>query len=239
MNIALLGYGKMGKTIESLALNRGHTIGLKLSATNAQDLSIEALNDIDVAIEFSTPSSAIHNLSICAASKTNTVCGTTGWLEEKDKIDLAFANVDAAFLYASNFSIGVNIFFEINRKLSQLMNAHPEYKATLEEIHHIHKKDSPSGTGITIANDIISNHQDYNEWKETNAPAPKVLPIHAIREGEVFGTHSVEYQSEIDCISIRHEAKSRQGFAMGALLAAEWIYGKSGIFSMKDVLGID
>lgn len=232
MNIALLGYGKMGKVIEAIALERGHNIVLKVT----EDTGIYNFNDVDVAIDFSIPSAAVENISSCLNNGIPIISGTTGWLEHyQDMVKLCQEN-NGSFLYASNFSIGVNIFFEINKRLSQLMTDHVNYKASIEEIHHTQKLDAPSGTAITIAETILANTK-YKQWS-LEPKQNDELPIIAKRIENVPGTHEVTYVSEIDSISINHTAHSRQGFGLGAVIAAEWIIDKKGVFSMKDVLKI-
>jgi len=235
MNIALLGYGKMGKAIEKIAEAQGDTIALKVGRSSEYNLE-----GIDVAIDFSVPEMATTHLTNCLKSGIPVVSGTTGWLDDYSKITDLCSQKEGAFLYASNFSVGVNIFFEINRKLAKMMAPHPSYKANLEEIHHTQKLDAPSGTAITLAEGIIETGM-YADWElsENNfAEAENALPINSKRIGKVPGTHSIDYKSPIDTISIKHEAHSREGFAQGALLAARWIVGKKGVFSMRDVLNI-
>ena len=230
MKIALFGYGKMGKTIEQIALQKGHTIVLKTSGKSSLEKIIEA----DVAIDFSTPKAAASNIKFCLEHQIPIVCGTTGWLDNYDEI-INFCNkCNGAFIYASNFSIGVNIFFKMNEYLANLMKPWKEYQVSLEEIHHIEKLDTPSGTAITLAEDIIKN-SDKKSWNLKKVEKNNIK-ITAKRQTNVKGTHTINYQSEIDTISIQHEAHSREGFALGALIAAEWLVGKKGIFSMKDVL---
>ena len=232
MNIALLGYGRMGKSIEVIALNRNHTISLKISDTNLEyDFS-----NTDVAIDFSIPSVAVTNIKKALDAGVPVISGTTGWLSQYDEVVNYCKSKNGTFLYASNFSLGVNIFFEINNRLSQLMSGFNEYSVALEEIHHTQKLDAPSGTAITLAEQIINN-TSYNNWT-LEQPKSDELFIDAKRIEGVPGTHEVNYQSEIDTISIKHTAHSRQGFAMGAVIAAEWIKDKKGVFSMKDVLNI-
>lgn len=232
MKIALVGYGKMGKIIDEISQSRGHEVVARLKETPTK----ESLNDADVVIEFSNPEAAFENIKVCLENKIPVICGTTGWLDKKPEIERIAAEQNSAFLYGSNFSLGVNLFFAINEKLAKLMNNVDEYQCQLEEIHHIHKKDAPSGTAISIAEGIIENSK-YEAWKlgETKG---KELGIFAIREDEVPGTHSVFYRSEVDEIEIKHTAFNRNGFALGAVIAAEWIVGKQGVFSMKDVLGL-
>lgn len=233
MKIALVGYGKMGKIIDEIATQRGHEIVAKLSETP----TTETLNGADVAIEFSMPEVAFSNIKTCLENKIPVVCGTTGWLDQKEEVEQLAINQESAFLYGSNFSLGVNLFFALNQKLAQLMNPFKEYNCQLEEIHHIHKKDAPSGTAISTAEGIIENSSRFNAWKLDETEGDQ-LGIFAIRENEVPGTHSVFYKSEVDEIEIKHTAFNRNGFALGAVIAAEWIVGKKGNFTMKDVLGL-
>ena len=232
MKIALLGYGRMGKSIEAIAINRNHTISLKITDTNLD----YNFSNTDVAIDFSIPSAAVTNIKKALDAGVPVISGTTGWLSQYDEVLEYCKEKNGTFLYASNFSLGVNIFFEINERLSQLMSGFPEYSTEIEEIHHTQKLDAPSGTAITIAEQIIK-HTDYTNWS-LDEPKSKEIHIEAKRIENVPGTHEVTYNSEIDSISIKHTAHSRQGFAMGAVIAAEWIKDKKGIFSMKDVLNI-
>lgn len=238
MRIAIIGYGKMGKTIEALAKERGHSIAAVVD--HDTDLSISELSDeaVDVAIEFTNPEVAFQNLSVLAQKKIPVVSGTTGWLDQYQEIvDLNIAH-SSAFLYASNFSVGVNIFFAVNQYVAKLMGSQSAYHPTMEEIHHIHKLDAPSGTAISLANDIINELPRKQKWINEPSEDNESLAIISKRIDEVPGTHTIRYESEVDQITITHEAFSRQGFALGAVIAAEWIKGKSGIFSMKDVLNI-
>ncbi len=240
MNIALIGYGKMGQAIEEIALRRGHTITCKISSRNLQDFNPRVLQWADVAIEFSTPESAFANISQCLQIGVPVISGTTGWLNRKEEIDALCQTKNGAFLYASNFSIGVNIFFEVNKKLAQLMNKYEIYDVGIKEIHHTAKLDKPSGTAITLAKDIIENVERKKVWTIT-APTEnnsRNLYIASERIDPAPGTHIVTYTSEIDDIQIAHTAHSRTGFAKGAVHAAEWIFGKQGVFEMKDVLEI-
>lgn len=230
MKIALLGYGKMGKVIEKVAEQRGHQIVLRKDNTT----SFDGLELADVAIDFSVPSSAVENISACFDRLVPVVCGTTGWLDDYNKVVDLCKEKQAAFLYGSNFSLGVNLFFELNRKLAQLMLPHEQYKVSMEEIHHTQKLDAPSGTAISLANDIIAN-SNYSSWTLSDANENQIA-ISAKRIENVPGTHSVFYDSAVDQIEIKHTAHSREGFALGSVLAAEWIIGKKGVFSMKDVL---
>ena len=232
MKIALVGYGKMGKIIDEISQSRGHEVVARLKETPNR----ESLKDADVVIEFSNPEAAFENIKVCLENKIPVICGTTGWLDKKPEIERIAVEQNSAFLYGSNFSLGVNLFFAINEKLAKLMNNVDEYQCQLEEIHHIHKKDAPSGTAISIAEGIIENSK-YEAWK-LDETKDKELGIFAIRENEVPGTHSVFYRSEVDEIEIKHTAFNRNGFALGAVIAAEWIVGKQGVFSMKDVLGL-
>ncbi|OUR92304.1 4-hydroxy-tetrahydrodipicolinate reductase [Flavobacteriales bacterium 34_180_T64] len=232
MKIALLGYGKMGKVIENIALQRHHEIVLKVtSKDNAINLS-----DVDVAIDFSIPTMAASNITSCLLADVPVISGTTGWLDQYDHVVELCKEKDGGFLYASNFSIGVNIFFEINKTLSKLMKGLPQYKTSIEEIHHTQKMDAPSGTAISLAEDIIKN-SEYTNWSK-GIPMPDELGITAKRIDDVPGTHEIKYQSQVDTIQIKHTAHNREGFAFGAVIAAEWILGKKGVFSMKDVLNI-
>jgi 4-hydroxy-tetrahydrodipicolinate reductase len=238
LKIALIGYGKMGKTIESLAIKKNHDIILKTSSSNPLEKNLAVLPDVDVAIEFTSPEIVAANLEILATNRVNTVCGSTGWLDDYDRLTELFSNQGAAFLYASNFSVGVNIFFALNRQLAKMMNNWPEYSVSLEESHHIQKKDAPSGTAVTLANQIIEASQQYKSWTLGAVDDTDSIDIKAHREGDVKGMHTVKYKSDIDQIEIKHEAFSREGFAMGALMAAEWLQEKKGIYSMRDVIGI-
>lgn len=234
MRIALFGYGKMGKMLERLGIERGHSIVAKIDL-NTPKSTIDYSN-IDVAIDFSTPDAAFDNIKQCMENNVPVISGTTGWLDRYEEIVSLCNKLSGAFIYASNFSLGVNLFFELNRKLAQMMNGLEAYKVNLEEIHHIHKLDAPSGTAITLAEGIIEK-SDYNAWK-LNESEKNEVPIISKREGEVPGTHSIKYRSDVDTIEIKHEAHNRQGFALGAIVAAEWIQGRKGVFTMKDVLNL-
>jgi 4-hydroxy-tetrahydrodipicolinate reductase len=230
MKIALLGYGKMGKVIERIALERGHEIVLRKTSSN----SFEGIENADVAIEFSVPNAAVANISTSLNAGIPVVSGTTGWLEEYTKMTQLCEEKNTAFIYGSNFSLGVNLFFELNNYLAQLMSKFDQYTIKMEEVHHTQKLDAPSGTAISLANSII-NHTHYDEWTLEN-PQENELVIDAKRIENVPGTHSVFYTSEVDTIEIKHTAHNRDGFALGSVIAAEWILGKKGVFTMKDVL---
>tara|TARA_R100001015_G_C4570915_1_gene128983 strand:+ start:174 stop:875 length:702 start_codon:yes stop_codon:yes gene_type:complete len=232
MKIALLGYGRMGQAIEQIAINRGHDIVIKTSKDSGYNIK-----DADVAIDFSIPNAAFNNISNCLNNNVPIISGTTGWLDKyNDAVSLCKKN-KGAFIYASNFSLGVNIFFELNEILAKMMTKLEDYKVDIEEIHHTKKLDAPSGTAITLAEGVIKNHSQYSNWK-LDESTENTLPITAKRIPDVPGTHIITYKSAIDTIKIEHEAHSRQGFALGAVIAAEWIIGKTGVFTMKDVLNI-
>ncbi|MDH6252898.1 4-hydroxy-tetrahydrodipicolinate reductase [Chryseobacterium sp. H1D6B] len=233
MKIALVGYGKMGKIIDEIAVKRGHEVVARLKETP----TAENLNNPDVVIEFSLPEVAFDNIKACLENKIPVISGTTGWLERKAEIETIAVENDSAFLYGSNFSLGVNLFFALNEKLADLMKNVDEYSCQLEEIHHVHKKDAPSGTAISLAEGIIKNNAKFDAWK-LEETVDRQLGIFAVREDEVPGTHSVFYRSEVDEIEIKHTAFNRDGFALGAVVAAEWIKDKKGNFAMKDVLGL-
>jgi 4-hydroxy-tetrahydrodipicolinate reductase len=233
MKIALLGYGKMGKVIERIALERGHEIVLKKDESN----TYEGLEKADVAIDFSVPMVAVQNISTAFNFGIPVVCGTTGWLEQYDDVVKICQEKNGAFLYGSNFSLGVNLFFELNDYLAKMMAKFSSvYKVSMEEIHHTQKLDSPSGTAISLAKGVIEN-STYDSWTEDTATENQIH-IEAKRIENVPGTHSVYYSSDVDFIEIKHVAHNREGFALGAVLAAEWIVGKNGVFSMKDVLDL-
>lgn len=233
MNIALLGYGKMGKTIEQLATGKGHSIVFKKGG----DFEEGNLSMADVAIEFSVPEAAVNNIKMAMANNVPVICGTTGWLSEFESIKKIRDERNGSFIYASNFSVGVNLFFSINEYAAKLLAPWQEYNVAITEIHHTQKKDAPSGTAISLADGIIA-HSEKKGWSLTE-PSEDTIAIEAHREGDIKGTHIVHYNSDIDTITLKHEAHSREGFAYGAIVAAEWILGKKGIFTMKDVLGIE
>ena len=230
MKIALLGYGKMGKVIERIALERGHEIVLR---KGSQD-SFAGLENADVAIDFSVPSSAVLNVSTCFNTGIPVICGTTGWLEQYEEMVALCNEKNGSFIYGSNFSLGVNIFFELNEYLAKMMSNLKQYKVSMEEIHHTQKLDAPSGTAISLANGIIKN-TSYENWTLDDAKGHEIH-IEAKRIENIPGTHSIFYDSNVDQIEIKHTAHSREGFALGAVVAAEWIIGKKGVFTMKDVL---
>lgn len=238
MKIALIGYGKMGQAIEKIALERGHEICCIVTSQNP--IEHVDFSSTDVAIEFTKPELATKHIIHCINSSVPVVVGTTAWHEELETIKAICEDKNGSLLYASNFSLGVNIFFEINKRLAELLSDHPEYKAQIEEIHHLQKLDAPSGTAIEIAKGIVSYNQNYNDWKTGLNAKPEVnddeLPIIAKREPNVPGTHTVNYVSEIDTISMTHQAHNRKGFALGAVIAAEWVVTKKGVFTMSNIL---
>ncbi len=238
MKIALIGYGKMGKEIEKIALDRGHEIVLKIDITNPEDLTLANLQKVDAAIEFTIPSSAIANYKLCFEAGIPVVSGTTGWLEHLPEVHQLCKEKDGTFFYASNFSLGVNIFFALNKKLAELMSNRSEYKVEMTEIHHTQKLDAPSGTAITLAEDILNTNPQKKSWVNQATDQSDQLGIISEREGQVPGTHIINYDSEVDYIEITHCAKSRKGFAFGAVLAAEYSFGKKGILSMNNLLNI-
>ena len=233
MKIALLGYGKMGKVIERIALERGHEIVLRKSSTDSYD----GLSDADVAIDFSVPDSAVDNISSCFKTNVPVVCGTTGWLEHYDEMTVLCQATNGSFIYGSNFSLGVNIFFELNDYLAKMMSRLKQYNVSMEEIHHTQKLDAPSGTAISLAKGIIEN-SGYTNWTMEKPKADEIY-IDAKRIENIPGTHSIFYDSEVDQIEIKHTAHNREGFALGAVIAAEWLQDKKGVFTMKDVLNLN
>ena len=232
MKIALLGYGKMGKVIENIALERGHEIVLRKGSSD----SFDGLLNADVAIDFSVPTSAVHHISECLNHNIPVISGTTGWLENYDEMVNLCKEKNGSFIYGSNFSLGVNIFFELNNYLAKMMKNLKDYNVSMEEIHHTQKLDAPSGTAISLAEGIIQN-TDYTNWTLNNASTNEIY-IDAKRIENIPGTHSIFYDSKVDQIEIKHTAHSREGFALGSVIAAEWLVGKKGVFTMKDVLGI-
>lgn len=238
MRVALIGYGKMGRTIEKILIDRGHTVPLIIDMDNINDLNPEKLSGVDVAIEFSTPSAAFDNIIKCLNAGVGVVCGTTAWLDRYSEVEDLCNKLQGGFFYASNFSVGVNILFNINKRLAELMNGFTEYDVTMEEVHHTMKKDAPSGTAITLAEGIVDNLDRKEKWFCGTTTEASELEIAAIRRSVVPGIHTVTYESETDLITISHNAKSRNGFAMGAVLAAEFLKDKKGIYSMNDLLGL-
>ncbi|MDC1492947.1 4-hydroxy-tetrahydrodipicolinate reductase [Flavobacteriaceae bacterium] len=231
MRIGIIGYGKMGKAIEKIAINRGHSVSFK---TNNYNTSL--VKDVDIAIEFSTPESAFNNIESCLNNNIPVISGTTGWIARLPEIKKTCEQKKGSFLYGSNFSLGANLFFELNKKLAHLMSDKKQYKVSIDEIHHIHKLDKPSGTAISIAKGIISN-SSYTNW-ELNSKKNDTININSIREKEINGVHKVIYNSGNDIISIKHEALSRDGFALGAVVAAEWLSNKKGYFTISDMLNL-
>jgi 4-hydroxy-tetrahydrodipicolinate reductase len=237
MDIALIGYGKMGHEIESIAIKRGHAIKLIIDQDNTADLNKSRLKGIDVAIEFSTPGAALTNVIKCLENKTPVVSGTTGWLDQYDKAVEACRENKTSFIHSTNFSIGVNLFFRLNQELAKQIARYHNYQVSIEEIHHTQKLDAPSGTAISLAKGISGNNSDYDGWCFDSQKIEGKIPIRSIREGVVPGTHVVTWDSDIDTITLMHEAKNRKGLALGAVVAAEFIHLKTGIFTMNDVMG--
>lgn len=238
MKIALIGYGKMGKTIEEIALQRGHEIVLKIDLDNLNDFTKEKISTADVAIEFTGPHTAFENIKKALSFSIPVVSGSTGWLDKMNEVKKIVTDNNGAFLYASNFSVGVNIFFEINKKLASLMAAHKDYDVTVDETHHTQKKDAPSGTAITLAEQILDANKEKKRWVNAISENPEELEIISYRVDPAPGTHKVKYSSAVDDIEIIHTAHSRKGFALGAVIAAEFMKDKKGIYSMKDVLSL-
>ena len=236
MKIALIGYGKMGREIDKIAVGRGHQVILKLGRSEE---GWDKLNEADVAIEFTQPESAIENINKCFDAGVPVVCGTTGWFDKLETVKKTVTDKKGGLLYASNFSLGVNLFFELNRQLAKLMKSFGDYEPQVEEIHHIEKKDAPSGTAITLAEDILKEVKSKAHWVLGKAENDDELSVLAKREPDVPGTHEICYSSDIDYISIKHVAHNRKGFALGAVLAAEFLNGKSGVYNMKDVLKLN
>jgi 4-hydroxy-tetrahydrodipicolinate reductase len=237
MKIALIGYGKMGKIIEQVALDRGHEVLVKIDISNLEDFNKEEFSKVDVAIEFTSPHTALGNVLKCLDIGTPVVVGSTGWLQSLPEVEEKVKSTNGCFMYASNFSVGVNIFFEINKKLAQLMQGLTQYDVTLKEIHHTQKKDAPSGTAITLAEQVLAFIGAKEKWVNDVPSSTRELYIESERIDPYPGLHEVKYSSEIDEIKIVHHAHNRNGFALGAVMAAEYIFDKKGIFTMKDVLG--
>jgi 4-hydroxy-tetrahydrodipicolinate reductase len=237
MKIALIGYGKMGKEIEQIAISRGHEIVLKINSNNLQEFTVDNLKKADVAIEFTTPNAVLKNIYTCFDAGIPIVVGTTAWYNHLDEVKKYCAQKNASLLYASNFSVGVNLFFALNKKLAELMAPYKEYDVMIEEIHHTQKLDAPSGTAISLANDILAVHPTKKKWSLDKSDEQTLL-IKAKRIDPCPGTHSIKYSSEIDDIEIIHTAHNRKGFAIGAVIAAEWLIGKKGVYTINDVLNI-
>lgn len=236
MKIALIGYGKMGKSIERIATERGHEVVLIIDYDNLKDLTIDNLKKAQVVIEFTRPEAALNNLKLCIDAGVPVVSGTTGWVDKFKEIEVYCQKQDGTVMYSSNYSLGVNIFFKLNKLLAEMMDKFPQYNTSIEEIHHTQKLDAPSGTAITLAEGIISTSSRLSSWVKEKAENENELPIYSIREDSVPGTHTIKYQTEIDTIEIKHTAHSREGFALGAVTAAEWIIGRKGVFSMQEML---
>jgi 4-hydroxy-tetrahydrodipicolinate reductase len=238
MKLALIGYGRMGKEIEKIALSRGHEVKLIIDINNQEEMTDENLSECDVAIEFTIPETAVKNYYKCFEAGIPVVSGTTGWLSRKEEVHKKCRETNGTFFYGSNFSVGVNLFFELNKKLAELMSKHPEYNPSLTEVHHTQKLDAPSGTAISLAEDIITVLPDKNKWTDKEAAGENELPVKSKRTGQVPGIHTVKYDSDVDYIEITHSAKSRKGFALGAVLAAEYCLGKKGLLNMNHMLKI-
>jgi len=237
MNIALIGYGRMGHEIEAVALRRGHSIGLIIEVDNTADLNSEKLAGIDVAIEFSAPESAFENVCKCLELAVPVVSGTTGWIGKYEAAVAICNRKKTSFIHSSNFSIGVNLFFKLNELLAGYISDYLDYTVSIEEIHHINKLDAPSGTALTLVKGVTANHPGYTGWNFADGKQAGHIPVKSVREGEVPGTHIVAWESDIDTITLRHEAKNRKGFALGAVVAAEYINKRKGIFTMNDIMG--
>ncbi len=238
MKLALIGYGKMGKIIEEIAVQRGHGVILKIDINNLEEFTMENLSKADAAIEFTGPHSAYENIKKILSSGVPLVCGSTGWTEKLSVVKKMVTELNGTFLFTSNFSIGVNIFFELNKKLAALMSSHPDYEVGIKEIHHTQKKDAPSGTAISLAEQILEVNKRKKRWVNKNSDNVEDLEIISERTDPAPGTHIVKYASTIDDIEIIHTAHSRKGFALGAVMAAEFLQGKKGNFTMKEVLGL-
>lgn len=236
MNIALIGYGTMGRAAEEIALQRGHSVGLRADAS--RNYTPDDLRPYDVAIEFTEPGSAVENIFRCFQAGIPVVCGTTGWYQRLDEVKAECELGSNALFYASNFSPGVNMLFHINERLAALMNTYPDYSPRIEETHHVRKKDAPSGTAITLAEDIIHHLQRKKSWVSGDTEEHSALPVISHRMDDVPGLHEITYTSDVDVLSLRHEAKNRKGFAFGAVLAAEWIINKKGVFTMRNLLNL-
>lgn len=237
MNIALIGYGRMGHEIEAAAVSRGHNIKLVIDVNNRKDLNGKNLSGVDVAIEFTSPDSAFENVKDCLENHVPVVCGTTGWLDKyPEAVEICRRN-GTAFIHSSNFSIGVNLLFRLNEQLAHYMKKYTNYSVTIEEIHHTKKLDAPSGTALSLVKGITGNHPAYDGWGFPGEAQGSKIPVTAIREGNVPGTHTVKWDSEVDSITLIHESKNRKGLALGAVVAAEFLNGRTGTFTMNDVMG--
>jgi len=236
MELAIIGYGRMGREIETIALQRGHSVRLVVDVDNLHDLNRQNLAGIDAAIEFSLPTTASNNILTCLSNSTPVVSGTTGWQINLKKIKELCEENNTSFIHSSNFSIGVNLFFKLNSELAKYMNNYKEYDVSIVELHHIKKLDAPSGTAISLAKGIINENEKYASWHKGNAVEDGSIPVESFREGEATGTHTVKWSSDIDDISLVHNSKSRKGLAFGAVIAAEFIAKRTGVFTMEDVL---
>jgi 4-hydroxy-tetrahydrodipicolinate reductase len=237
MNIALIGYGRMGHEIEEIAIARGHAVKIIIDKDNISDLNKENLKGVAVAIEFSSPEAAFENISKCLSMKVPVVSGTTGWLKDYDKAAELCRKNHTSFIQSSNFSIGVNLLFRLNAELAKQMSKYKDYSVSIEEIHHTKKLDAPSGTAITLAEGITKQHPGYKGWCFENDIKDNLIPVRPVREGVVPGTHTISWDSTVDTLSLKHEAKNRKGFAVGAVIAAEFIHTRKGVFTMNDILG--
>lgn len=238
MKIALIGYGKMGKEIEKIAISRGHEISLIIDIDNQNELTVDNLRKCDVAIEFTIPDTAVKNYNICFDAGIPVVSGTTGWLDKKDEVHQKCRETNGTFFYGSNFSVGVNLFFELNKKLADLMAPRNEYDVEMTEVHHTQKLDAPSGTAISLAEDMLEILPQKNSWVNNQVPGEGQMNIKSEREGQVPGIHTIKYESDVDYIEVTHSAKSRKGFAFGSVLAAEYCLENKGLLTMKDLLKI-
>lgn len=239
MRIIIIGYGKMGKVIEKIAIQRGHEIVERIDVNNGHRLKELTPNEADVAIEFTQPASAYTNTKTCIEQKIPVVSGTTGWLEKKKEVEALCEQKGGAFFYASNYSVGVNLFFQLNKYLARMMKPYHDYKVNTEEIHHTEKKDAPSGTAITLAEGLMETFTEKTKWVNEASDKDDELPIVSLREHDVKGTHTIQYLSAIDDIEIKHTAHTRDGFATGAVMAAEWVHNKQGVFGMADMLNLE
>lgn len=238
MRIIIIGYGKMGKVIEKIAQQRGHEIVERIDVNNGHRLKELTTNDADVAIEFTQPVSAYENVKTCIEQQIPVVSGTTGWMDKKTEIEALCAEKGGAFFYASNYSVGVNLFFQLNKYLAKMMKPYGDYQVGIEEIHHTEKKDAPSGTAITLAEGVMGAYDDKKQWVNEASENTEDLSIVSLREHDVKGTHTIQYKSAIDDIEIKHTAHTREGFATGAVMAAEWVHDKKGVFGMADMLNL-